>query len=73
MDDDTRREEALLTERDLCRWLGVTRQTVFRWRAQGVFPAPVVLGDRLNRWDPRTVRAWLRDRRRGAGARGAAA
>lgn len=48
--------DALLTTAELCEQLGITRGTLFRWKAEG---CPVtVLGPRTNRWDQQAVTRW---------------
>lgn len=39
----------LLTQQDVIDYLQVTRQTIYLWRRQGVFPKPFQVG-RFLRW-----------------------
>ncbi|MDE0072556.1 MAG: AlpA family transcriptional regulator [Gammaproteobacteria bacterium] len=37
------------------------RSTIYRWSAEGRFPAPVMLGGRVARWVEAEIEAWLRE------------
>ena len=50
----------LLTTRQLCERLNVTRQAVYKWRKAG---CPTVVGAPLCRYDYEEVIAWLNGRR----------
>jgi predicted DNA-binding transcriptional regulator AlpA len=53
-----------LTVRDICSKLAITRQTLWRWRKQYGFPAPIRLGDRQRsvcRYNEAEVERWLRE------------
>lgn len=39
----------LLTQQDVINYLQVTRQTIYTWRRQGIFPKPYQIGRNL-RW-----------------------
>lgn len=49
----------LLTEKDLCDFLGVTRQTLVVLRKQGL--PYFLLGSKLIRYDMQEVLEWLRE------------
>ncbi len=37
---------------------GVSKDTIWRWRREGDFPAPVRLGGRTSRWRLSDIEAW---------------
>ena len=41
---------------------GLSRSTIYEWSADGRFPPPVRLSDRVVRWVEAEVEAWLRER-----------
>jgi prophage regulatory protein len=52
----------MLTMKEVCRRLGVTRATVYRWVSGGWFPSPKKLSNyRTGRiaWPETTIEAWL--------------
>lgn len=53
--------EPLLSMDDLCKWLQVSPQTVYKWRALGSGPPAMRLGKHL-RWRRREVEQWLASR-----------
>ena len=53
----------LLTQREVCELLGVSRISLWAWRRQGRFPQPVVLGARMVRWPEPVVAKFLDSRR----------
>ncbi len=56
-------EPVLLTERQVCRLLGVSRVSLFKWRRRGVFPRPIRFGPgRMIRWRREDVATWLASR-----------
>ena len=61
--------EQLLSVDELCRWLNVSRATVYTWRHLESGP-PAVKAGRLLRFRRRDVEAWLeqRDDQRGSSA-----
>jgi excisionase family DNA binding protein len=46
---------------DLCKWLQVSPQTVYKWRSLGSGPPAMRLGKHL-RWRRRDVEQWLTSR-----------
>ena len=59
----------LLRERQLREsYLKVAHSTLWRWVAEGRFPAPVKLGPRVTAWRRSDIEAWAAERARG-GAR----
>lgn len=49
----------MLTTEDLVQILGVSDQTIRRWREAGAMPQPVRFGRRCIRWPAATIEAWL--------------
>jgi predicted DNA-binding transcriptional regulator AlpA len=49
----------MLTTEDLVTILGVTPQTIRRWREAGQMPQPVRFGRRVIRWRQADIDAWL--------------
>jgi excisionase family DNA binding protein len=54
------REDELLTTRDLCEWLGISRLTLFRLRERGEGPPAYRIGKGM-RYPRAGVERWLRD------------
>jgi predicted DNA-binding transcriptional regulator AlpA len=59
--------EPLISERQLCKLLGVGLPTIARWRIEGRAPRFVVLGVRRLAYRPSDVKAWLVERERASG------
>lgn len=59
-----KRQEGLMSEKELARFLGISLSSVKRLRASGEGPPFVRIG-RVVRYDPEQVRAWLREREEG--------
>lgn len=58
----------LLKISEVAEWLGVAQSTIYKWSAEGRFPAPIKFGERdrsrvAARWDEQEVAKWLEDRR----------
>ncbi|MCC7419988.1 MAG: helix-turn-helix domain-containing protein [Planctomycetaceae bacterium] len=51
----------LLTIKDLCMLVGISRRTIYRIRASGQLPAPIQIGGRV-RWRPEDIERWLQTR-----------
>lgn len=45
----------------VCKRVGVTKSTLYRWMESGQFPAPVKIGERAVAWDSRAVDQWMLD------------
>ena len=59
----------LLTEREVCSMLHVSRVALLTWRRRGLFPSPLKVGlGRAIRWRPEDVERWITTRPRGSGA-----
>ena len=48
--------------RAVCARVGVGRSTIYRWIAEGKFPAPARIGDHTAAWDARLVDRWIEAR-----------
>ncbi len=50
----------LLTGREVCERLRITRVTLWEWRRRGLFPAPIVVGTgNRNRWLEEDVEQYI--------------
>jgi len=49
-------EEKLLTEKELCQWLQISRATAWRWRKEGM---PYLKHGKSLRFEKDKVRQWL--------------
>lgn len=49
---------ALLSLGSVCARLSVSRPTIYRWIAKGLFPRPVHIGQNMVRWPVAAVDAW---------------
>ena len=49
---------ALLRLSDVCARLSVSKATIYRWVAEGLFPSPIHIGRNLIRWPVEAVDAW---------------
>ena len=54
--------EIILTEREVCNWLGVSEPTLFRHRRDGTGPKFIRLSARRVGYRHGAVEAWLRER-----------
>jgi prophage regulatory protein len=52
------RAGTLMRLADLCKFLSVSRSSIYQWISDGTFPEPVRLGRRMVRWRIETVVAW---------------
>jgi predicted DNA-binding transcriptional regulator AlpA len=57
----------LLTEKQLCEWLGISPATCSRWRLEGSGPPFIVLGPRRLAYRQSAVGKWLASRERSQG------
>lgn len=55
----------LLRVSEVCRWLNVSKSTIYKWVKDGHFPQPLVLGDHASRWQESDIEEWLNSRPRG--------
>jgi predicted DNA-binding transcriptional regulator AlpA len=51
----------LLTRRELCAFLRISRRCLDDWIKAGRFPRPIAFNDWHHRWTKAGVRRWLRD------------
>ena len=52
----------ILRPADICQMLGITRQTLTRWRTDGNFPPHIQLGERVVGWRRESIIAWMDER-----------
>jgi predicted DNA-binding transcriptional regulator AlpA len=57
----------LLTEKQLCAWLGIAPATCSRWRLEGSGPPFIALGPRRLAYRRSAVEKWLASRERSQG------
>ena len=62
MDGNIPHQLEILRVKDVMRSLGVGRTSLWRWRQQGKFPAPLQLGDRAIGWRRADLETWLANR-----------
>ena len=61
-DNRTRPRTRLLRISEVEAQTGLSRSTIYEWSADGRFPPPVRLSDRVVRWVEADVEAWIRER-----------
>lgn len=54
--------QTYLTDIQLAERFRVSRATIWRWSAHGIFPRPIKLGPAATRWRQSDVLAWERER-----------
>jgi len=52
---------------DVCRWLRISKPTLWRLRRRPDFPSPIAISDRVIGWPRAEIQAWLEARRRSGG------
>ena len=62
MNRNTSKPVRILRSAEVEARTGLSRSTIYRWRAAGRFPAPVVMGGRTLGWIESDVDAWIRER-----------
>jgi len=45
----------------VCKRVGVTKSTLYRWVDSGQFPAPIKIGERAVAWSSQAVDSWMLD------------
>lgn len=53
-------DDALLREAQVLKLLSISRSTLRRWIAQGIFPAGIRISARITVWRSSVVQAWIR-------------
>jgi|AntAceMinimDraft_13_1070369.scaffolds.fasta_scaffold05961_4 prophage regulatory protein len=58
----------LLRIKEVAQWLGVSQSAIYKWSAEGRFPAPIKLGgeDRKRvaaRWMEEDIQKWIEEKR----------
>ncbi len=51
---------ALLSLKEVCARLSISRSTIYTWLRAGAFPEPIRVGARSVRWTPEAIAAWKR-------------
>lgn len=54
-------ENRLITPYELSLRLGLSEETLRRWRRRGHGPTALILSPRVVRYDPKEVEAWIRE------------
>lgn len=49
----------LLRAADLCKILGISNTTLWRWRKAEIIPEPISLGPRVIGWRLNDINSWL--------------
>lgn len=55
-------DNRLLRIAEVCRWLNVSKTTIYKWVKEGRFPEPIILADHASRWREDEVGEWLNSR-----------
>ena len=66
-----RSTDRLMSQSDVTKLLGCTKDWVLKQRRRGAFPEPYLLGDRSVKFVEREVHEWLEGHREGADEQGA--
>jgi prophage regulatory protein len=58
----------LLRIKEVAQWLGVSQSTIYKWSAEGRFPAPIKLGAEdqkrvAARWLEEDIQQWIQERK----------
>lgn len=53
----------LFSEKDLCHWLKLSRQSLAAMVSRGAFPAPIRVGLRRKAWSKTEIANWFESRR----------
>lgn len=49
----------LLTIKDVCRLTALSRSTIYVLVKKKLFPAPLTVGHRSIRWEPKEIEKWI--------------
>lgn len=52
-------EPRLKRRREVCKQVGASGSTLYRWISQGRFPPPIRIGDNIAAWDASAVDRWV--------------
>lgn len=52
-------DKVFLRPSDICKLLGISQPTLYRWIRIGHFPKPVKYGPLLTGWRPETIDFWV--------------
>jgi predicted DNA-binding transcriptional regulator AlpA len=53
----------LVRPKELAAILGVSSQTIWRWRKDNQIPEPIFLGPRMIAWEAKVIEKWLEEKR----------
>ena len=58
----------LLLIKEVAEWLGVPQSAIYKWSAEGRFPAPIKLGDGdqkrvAARWAEEDIQQWIEEKK----------
>ena len=58
----------LLRIKEVAQWIGVSQSAIYKWSAEGLFPAPIKLGgdDQKRvaaRWLEEDIQQWIQERK----------
>lgn len=56
------RPGTLISIKEVCGLLGISRSTIYKKLVEGIFPKPVPLGPRTVRWRVEEIEAWVEAR-----------
>ena len=54
--------QKLIPREEVLAWVGVSRQSLYKWVKKGTFPKPVRLSKSGGGWIPEELQAWEQDR-----------
>lgn len=55
----TKQEKIFVRANELSNYLGVSPSTLWRWRKNGILPAPIHIGPRVVGWRTRDIKVWI--------------
>lgn len=50
--------DSLVSLKDVCKLVGVSRSTIYKWISDGNFPQPIRIGKRAVRWSSQALVVW---------------
>jgi len=57
------KHDRLIRPKELAQILGVSNQTIWRWRRESEIPEPIFLGPRMIAWEAKVIEKWLEEKR----------